>query len=128
MYEMSQERKWTGIMLSKVEKEKIREQELKRLTGKWKEEFKHNDIKARPFLEAILKHWDKWLVNGPNKLIYRITQLLTGHGCFASYLKKIGATENEIYQECKLKRNDAKHTLFECKAFTRQRERPCRRK
>ena len=76
----------------------------------------------RPFLKTILSNWEQWLSAAPINLTFRILQLLTGHGCFTTYLTKIGATQNKMCGECGLKEDDAEHSLFECISFEMQRE------
>ena len=41
-------------------------------------------------LEAVLPNWDVWLDGGGPPLTYRMTQVLTGHGCFSEFLHRIG--------------------------------------
>lgn len=48
---------------------------------------------------------------------YFITQVLTGHGCFNSYLCKIKKLDSPQCSLCGAESDDAKHTLFECDAF-----------
>lgn len=62
------------------------------------------------------------MTNGPENLTYRITQLITGHGCFAEYLVRIRAINSEICAECETSKDNAAHTLFTCKKFENQRE------
>jgi hypothetical protein len=38
-------------------------------------------------LWAVLPNWDVWLDGGVPPLIYTVTQVLTGHGCFGEYLR-----------------------------------------
>jgi hypothetical protein len=40
-------------------------------------------------VEAVLSNWDVRLDGGGLPLTYRVTQVLTGHGCFGKYLRQI---------------------------------------
>jgi hypothetical protein len=41
-------------------------------------------------LEVVLLNWNVWLHGGAPSLTYRVTQVLTGHGCFEEYLHRSG--------------------------------------
>lgn len=77
-----------------------RQQEHTKTTSSWRTALLASRARQRPFLNAILNHWEEWIPGGPPNLSYRVTQMLTGHGCFADYLKKIGATSCDICTEC----------------------------
>ena len=70
---------------------------------------------------AILPNWEQWAESGPALLSYRITQVLTGHGCFGEYLKRIGAEATADCHDCNEDLDSAQHTLEECEAFKVQR-------
>ena len=70
---------------------------------------------------AILPNWEQWAKSGPALLTYRITQVLTGHGCFGEYLKRIKAEETVACHHCSAGLDSAQHTLEGCEAFKEQR-------
>ncbi|KAH8338635.1 hypothetical protein KR074_000181, partial [Drosophila pseudoananassae] len=52
------------------------------------------------------------------------TQVLSGHGCFRQYLKRFGHAEEDWCPECgRSVVEDAKHVVFECRRFARERHR-----
>ena len=51
-------------------------------------------------LEAVLPNWDVWLNGGRPSLTYRLTQVLTGHGCFGEYLHRIGKEATARCHHC----------------------------
>jgi hypothetical protein len=53
-------------------------------------------------------------------LTYYLTQALSGHGCFASFLLKIGKEETDGCWFCG-DRDDPEHTLFVCERWDRER-------
>ena len=58
------------------------------------------------------------------ELTYRLTQLLSGHGCFQEYLWKIGKAGSPKCLMCDLHENDtAAHTMLRCRRFEGQRQR-----
>ena len=115
----TEEIKRTGRMLSNQQKESIRAQEMKLAMESWRKELEEDGKKKKPFLKIIIKKWDEWQQNGPPT--YRVVQLTTGHGCFAEYLKKIGAIRLNTCQECSMEVDNSDHTLFRCSAFNNQR-------
>ena len=71
-------------------------------------------------VDAILQKWDERMVRGSETFNYRVTQFLTGHGCFSEYLCKVRAENSTVYAECDAY-DSVQHTLMECPAFTTQR-------
>ncbi|XP_011267654.2 uncharacterized protein LOC105258217, partial [Camponotus floridanus] len=50
-------------------------------------------------------------------LSYHTTQVLTGHGCFGSYLCRIGKEATRRCHHCPVEEDTAQHTLEECSAW-----------
>ncbi|XP_029155027.1 uncharacterized protein LOC114928110 [Nylanderia fulva] len=51
-----------------------------------------------------------------------MTQLITGYGCFANYLHRIGKKEDPMCKHCDQNLEDsADHTLIDCIAWTKSR-------
>lgn len=67
----------------------------------------------------------KWYKRKHGMVDFHITQVLTGHGCFAAYLKRFGKTDSEECWFCRHSTDDASHTLFECDAWAERRRRCC---
>lgn len=51
-----------------------------------------------------------------------MTQALTGHGSFGSFLKRIKKTESDNCTHC-MERDTPEHTLFECQRWEEERRR-----
>lgn len=64
-----------------------------------------------------------WSERGCGELSFHLTQVLTGHGCFGAYLKRIGKRTTEECHHCGDAVDDVEHTLFRCAAWTQQRTR-----
>lgn len=76
----------------------------------------------RPIVAAVVRHWEDWMDDGPGTLNYWITQFLTGHGYFGSYLYKIKSAQSASCLECGHGDDTVLYTLKVCPAFNDQRE------
>ncbi|XP_011858613.1 PREDICTED: uncharacterized protein LOC105556147, partial [Vollenhovia emeryi] len=65
---------------------------------------------------------DQWVDRGWGGLSFRMTQVLTGHGCFGHYLRRIGREQISGCHHCPAGDDTAQHTLGECPAWTDERE------
>lgn len=55
-----------------------------------------------------------WYSRKPGELSFHLTQAITGHGCFYSYLHKIGKQVSPACWYCDNPVDDAEHTIFHC--------------
>ncbi|XP_070162536.1 uncharacterized protein [Polyergus mexicanus] len=56
-------------------------------------------------------------------MAFHLTQLLTGHGCFGTYLYRINKVASPLCEHCEEDLEDsAKHTLRECRTWQTERE------
>uniref|UniRef100_A0A2S2P6S8 Retrovirus-related Pol polyprotein from type-1 retrotransposable element R1 2 n=1 Tax=Schizaphis graminum TaxID=13262 RepID=A0A2S2P6S8_SCHGA len=62
-----------------------------------------------------------WLQRKHGKIGYHLTQALTGHGCFNSYLKRFNKREDSVCFYCQHPMDDAEHTIFQCDRWWRLR-------
>ena len=122
IYRETKDIREAGEALTVQCKDNVRNRQFSIAMDRWKEQLKKCNIRGRPFMRAIINNWEAWVTTGPANLTYRITQLMSGHGCFASYLKRIGARRNDRCIECMEVRDSAIHTVFVCKAFDRQKD------
>lgn len=76
----------------------------------------HATIAAvRPVMEA-------WIGRRHGALTFRLTQMLSGHGCFGKYLRRIGREQTPVCHHCDgCPEDTAQHTLEECSAWASQR-------
>jgi len=70
--------------------------------------------------DALLPHLPAWVDRSWDGLMFRVTQLLTGHGCFGSYLLRIGKVQS-LCPHCGLEDDTADHTLQSCPTWTEDR-------
>ncbi|XP_046145587.1 uncharacterized protein LOC123988876 [Osmia bicornis bicornis] len=102
------------------EKTKIRNEEREVTMRKWQEEWVIS-TKGRWTYRLIPKidEWQEW---GPKILNYHLTQVLTGHGCFGTYLKEIGKADTDVCWFCQDATDDPEHFLLNCTRWERQRK------
>ena len=102
--------------------ESPKERAIRRARTRWKQELTSRAAEKRA-IGAILPKWEEWAEKGPGARTYRITQMLTGHGCFGEYLRRIGAERTASCHQCDAELDTAQDTLAECRAFEEQRRR-----
>ncbi|XP_046976375.1 uncharacterized protein LOC124542473 [Vanessa cardui] len=56
------------------------------------------------------------------RVTFRLTQVLTSHGCFGEYLCKIGREATAVCHHCGADQDTAQHTLEACPAWTAERQ------
>ena len=101
--------------------ELLRARALSRARERWKQELLHGRASEKRAVAAVMHSWDDWAEAGPTLLTYRITQVITGHGCFGEYLRRIGAEETPVCHHCGAESDTAEHTVEMCEAFGTQR-------
>lgn len=76
---------------------------------KWQEDWQRYDGWAKQFIENVAE----WHKNGWVEVDHFLTQAITGHGCFGTYLKRMGKRDSDRCVYCQEQDTPA-HTLFEC--------------
>lgn len=71
-------------------------------------------------LGPILRRWLEWA--GGKRGTFHTAQVVTGHGCFGDYLRRIGREPDEGCFQCGGPRDSAQHTLAECPTFAAERQ------
>lgn len=101
----------------------IRNEEKNILNGKWKRFLKFRTQYGRRTIQPILPYFEEWINREFGYLNYKTTQLLTGHGCFRTFLKRIGKKESAICFHCLEDVEDTpEHTIFNCFAWKESRD------
>lgn len=71
---------------------------------------------------AVMPIWTEWLNRSHGNVSFHLTQLLTGHGVFYSFLKRIGKANSDKCPHCDLSLpNTMEHTLIQCTAWEEER-------
>lgn len=102
--------------LGKNEAEK-RECRIRTIT-KWQERWRDSD--GDVWLHRLLPDIPPWYWRQHGKVGSQLTQVMTSHGCFNAYLKRIGKIEEEICPYC-VGTDNAEHTMFECAKWSQLR-------
>lgn len=68
-------------------------------------------------IEAVRPVLREWLNREHGSMTFRLTQLLSGHGCFSKYLCRIGREQTNECHHCDGAVDSAQHTLAECPAW-----------
>jgi hypothetical protein len=76
---------------------------------------------GRMVADAILPCFEKWMSRGRLEVSFRVTQMLSGHGCFGEYLCRIGKERTTRCHHCAAGCDTAYHTLAHCTICTRWR-------
>ena len=107
--------------LSEVEKTRIREETRDTLFGRWQEEW---DVSGDGrWTHALIPGVKEWMLHEHGAMEYRLTQALSGHGCFGNYLAKRVHRPTSSCRLCEEEEDDAEHILFTCPAHDDDRRR-----
>jgi len=99
----------------------VRSRENSRLRDKWKEYLLRPDLAGARTVTAVQPHLDSWLDRGHGSLSFRMTQILTEHGCFSSFLHRIRRCPTMACFHCLDHVDSAEHTLMHCPAWYEER-------
>ena len=94
-----------------------RERTMTEWHGRWTK-----DSKAR-WTRRLIGDLRRWAVRGFGEVNFYLTQLLTGHGYFRSYLSRMGKVRTPDCTYCGTDNDDAEHTIFVCPRWTVDRTR-----
>ncbi|XP_068618945.1 uncharacterized protein [Battus philenor] len=70
--------------------EAVRRQERHGALASWRAKLSEEHYARKRVVGAILPVFEAWMQRRDGRLIYRLTQVITGHGCFGDYLCRIG--------------------------------------
>nr|BAC06456.1 reverse transcriptase [Papilio xuthus] len=105
----------------RVEVEAFRKERREEAVSKWQRRLRQTRAGART-IGAICPVFMAWLRRRHGAVTFRLAQVLSGHGCFGSYLRRIGREPSAVCHHCDdCPEDTAQHTLAECPAWTEQR-------
>lgn len=110
-----------GEVWTESGEERIREEEGILIRRQWKIYMENPRIYGKKTTEVVLPIFNEWLDCDHNETGFRVTQILTEHGCFNSYLKQIGKMQSAPCRECKREEDSARHTMERCMAWEEER-------
>ncbi|CAH2098002.1 unnamed protein product [Euphydryas editha] len=100
---------------------KIRALAQRALIDRWQVDL-GSPVAGSVTVDAIRPHLKRWVERRHGVLTFRLTQVLTGHGCFGKYLHQIPRREaTPSCHECGAPIDSVCHTLEECAAWGPQR-------
>jgi hypothetical protein len=86
---------------------------------KWQEEW-DTTTKGR-WTHRLIKDLNKWISRRHGSVGFRMTQCMSGHGVFGTYLQKIQKAPTGGCMYCSSDADDAEHTLFVCSRWDQER-------
>ncbi|KAL6418591.1 hypothetical protein ACFW04_011985 [Cataglyphis niger] len=108
-------------MVSEKKKSVKLDKEL--LMSQWELYLQNLNLSGVHTRDALTPHLNPWLDRKHGSLSFRITQLLTGYGCFGTYLHRIGKVPMPDCEHCGEDIEDfAEHTLQECSVWVAKQE------
>ncbi|XP_028158679.1 uncharacterized protein LOC114351603 [Ostrinia furnacalis] len=103
------------------EREAVRREPRETVVQQWADHLAVAES-GRRTLDALAPTIERWLERPHGYLSFHLVQVLTGHGCFGSYLHRIGREETPSCHACRGGAEDtAHHTLAVCAAWAPQR-------
>ena len=97
------------------DKQRIKEETMERWQRSWEESS------SGKWTRSLLPNIKPWLERNAGETEYFLTQFLTGHGNFKTYLARIGKTNNNRCDHCG-KIDDPGHTVLKCLRWKKLRE------
>ncbi|KAJ8932383.1 hypothetical protein NQ314_014694 [Rhamnusium bicolor] len=113
---MVEERTGT-IGMTEVQKRSARKNTIAKWQNRWQNSEK--DI----WLHRLLPDITVWYYRTHGEVDSWLTQVMTSHGRFQAYLKRISKSDDDTCIYCHEEPDDACHTLFRCNKWREQRER-----
>lgn len=114
--ELRDQGNWT-----QVREEGTKSEERNKMMGRWKAQMERDHLAGARTRKAILPNFENSMNRGHGSLDFHTTQMLIGHGCFGSYLHKIGKADSARCHQCGEGEDTSEHTLRECTAWTEER-------
>lgn len=110
-----------GVQVTKTIRARLRVKHRQVTLTEWKEMLAAPNIQGQRVVGAIQPVLDEWVGRTWGGLSFRMTQILSGHGCFATYLCRIGKEPTRDCHHCDSPDDNAQHTLENCPAWTAER-------
>lgn len=95
-------------------KKREREISITSWQSRWDRSAARPDAIGRRWTHRLLPDVARWLAKPTMSVTYRLTQALSGHGCFRSYLLRFHRAEDSYCVYCMNPDDTAEHTLFAC--------------
>lgn len=100
----------------------MKKEEEEKLMRSWKRRLKDKNLPGVEIRNAINKVFTEWINRSYGGINYTMTQILTGHDCFNSYLERMEKSNSALCNHCTEFIDDMKHTLCDCEAWNYERD------
>ncbi|XP_045535743.1 uncharacterized protein LOC106719018 [Papilio machaon] len=111
-----------GAPPPRVEVDRYRDERQEEAMARWQCRLRQSKYGSRT-IEAIGPVLTSWVRRAHGMVTFRLAQVLSGHGCFGSYLCRIGREPSAVCHHCVGCLDDtAQHTLADCQAWSAQRQ------
>jgi len=116
------------IVLIAIERQEIfengrKEEARNKLLRDWQSEWDRSSAENESWTHRLIPKIDPWFNRTFGEVNYRLTQALSGHGCFPYYLHRFGKLASPSCWYCGHELDDAFHTFFVCDAWHTRRTR-----
>lgn len=93
----------------------------RQMYARWKRWSADHTLSGARVREAIRPRFVEWVDRRWGHLSFRLTQVVTGHGCFGHFLNRIGREDTPACHHCASGSDTAQHTLADCPAWAQER-------
>ncbi|XP_029666672.1 uncharacterized protein LOC115237639 [Formica exsecta] len=122
VYRRTKELDGLGVVLIPRVRAAVRLQARRRMLERWIEDLSNpRNNSGRRVVKAIRPRLIKWVERADGEMSYRVAQVFTSHGCFGSYLCRIGREMDARYHHCGRGEDTAQHTLEDYPAWANER-------
>ncbi|KAI8129373.1 Retrovirus-related Pol polyprotein from type-1 retrotransposable element R1 [Lucilia cuprina] len=97
----------------------VKEEARNNLLTKWQEQWEADE--SGRWTHKLIPDIESWIKRKHGRMHYYLTQILTGHGNFNSYLTRFKIKENIYCEDCGSQEDTAEHTLFQCEKWNQMR-------
>lgn len=120
VYEYSSRVRVQGDRAMPEDVQQLRQHAKRATLRQWRERLEQSNA-GNWTTDAIQPVLERWVHRKEGKLTFRLVQVLSGHGCFGSYLHKIGRETSSACHHCGATDDTAMHTLMACPEWTEPR-------
>lgn len=113
---LAQERRAVYLRKAEVGKKTAGDEERRRTLDRWQTSWEQ-DTRGR-WTARLITQVGPWIERRHGEIDYYLTQLLSGHGYFRSYLYRMGKSASMDCLYCPGVPDDAEHTFFDCDRWT----------
>jgi len=121
MYEDTQIIRRRGVQVTAKIKARLKTRHRQATVRAWKDALHAQSIRGQRVIASIQPVLETWVDRAWGGLTYRMTQIISGHGCFGSFLHQIGKEDSKRCHHCDSLEDTAQHTLENCPAWTSER-------